>query len=440
MTGCRQIGKTYSIREFVTKEYRSHIYINFEVQPDKKNLFKGDRSPDELVSRLILSEGVRMYPGKSAIVLDEIQACADAYSALKPLSEDNRFDVICSGSFSGINLDDGDHLSPLGYASIMQMHPMDFEEYLWAMGINKDLISDIRTGIQNLERIDDYFHHAFMKHFRTYMVVGGMPAAVKIYSETKDYVRTHDALRNIVDILKKDTGKYSRKAGRVKINRCLDSIPQQLSKENKKFIYSDVEKRKGVGKKTYGSALDWLKEAGLISLCHNLTEPNKPLSGKIMEDAFKVFMNDTGLLMALVDSYDPADIVLKDPYSNNGAVIECAVASALVKKGYPLYYYSKPDSTLEIDFVTEFEGTPILMEVKSGRNKRAKSLSTLMKEKDRKRKGYKVMDSNIETDDLGIVHLPLYAPCFFKDVTTPGIPEPPSTDDLNEMYLRRKTG
>ena len=175
-------------------------------------------------------------------------------------------------------------------------------------------------------------------------------------------------------------------------------------------------------------------------MCHNLTEPNKPLSGKIMEDAFKVFMNDTGLLMALVDSYDPADIVLKDPYSNNGAVIECAVASALVKKGYPLYYYSKPDSTLEIDFVTEFEGTPILMEVKSGRNKRAKSLSTLMKEKDRKRKGYKVMDSNIETDDLGIVHLPLYAPCFFKDVTTPGIPEPPSTDDLNEMYLRRKTG
>lgn len=440
VTGCRQIGKTYSIREFVTKEYRSHIYINFEVQPDKKNLFKGDRSPDELVSRLILSEGVRMYPGKSAIVLDEIQACADAYSALKPLSEDNRFDVICSGSFLGINLDDGDHLSPLGYASIMQMHPMDFEEYLWAMGINKDLISDIRTSIQNLERIDDYFHQAFMKHFRTYMVIGGMPAAVKIYSETKDYVRTHDALRNIVDILKKDTGKYSRKAGRVKINRCLDSIPQQLSKENKKFIYSDVEKRKGVGKKTYGSALDWLKEAGLISLCHNLTEPNKPLSGKIMEDAFKVFMNDTGLLMALVDSYDPADIVLKDPYSNNGAVMECAVASALVKKGYPLYYYSKPDSTLEIDFVTEFEGTPILMEVKSGRNKRAKSLSTLMKEKDRKRKGYKVMDSNVETDDQGIVHLPLYAPCFFKDVMTSDIPEPPSADDLNEMYLRRKTG
>ena len=180
ITGCRQIGKTFSIKEFVSSEYRSYMYINFEIQPDKKDLFKGNCSADELISRLILSENIRMYPGESAIVLDEIQACTEAYSALKPLSEDRRFDVICSGSFLGINLDDDDnHLSPLGYAKIVQMTPMDFEEYLWAMGINKDLISDVRARVQNLERVDDYFHQAFTKHFRTYMVVGGMPAVVK---------------------------------------------------------------------------------------------------------------------------------------------------------------------------------------------------------------------------------------------------------------------
>ena len=380
-----------------------------------------------------------MYPGESAIVLDEIQACTEAYSALKPLAEDGRFDIICSGSFLGINLDDDDHLSPLGYAEVMQMHPMDFEEYLWAMGVNKDLVSEIRSNIQNLEHIDDYFHEAFTKHFRTYMVVGGMPAAVKKYSETKDYVRTSDVLNDIIAILKKDTGKYSRKARRAKINRCLDSIPRQLSRENKKFVYTDVEKRKGVGKSTYMSSLDWLKEAGLISLCYNLTEPNKPLSGKIVDDSFKVYMNDTGLLMTLMDSYDPADIVLRDPYSNYGAVMECAVASALVKKRYPLYYYQKRDSTLKMDFVTESEGTPLLIEVKSGRNKRAKSMSTLMKEKDRKRIGYKIMDSNVETDELGVVHLPLYAPCFFKENTVSDIPEPPSADELNERYLQSKT-
>ncbi len=436
VTGCRQIGKTYSIKKFVSNEYKSHIYINFEIQPNKKELFKGDRNADELISRLILSEGVLMHPGKSAIILDEIQACTDAYSALKPLSEDKRFDVICSGSFLGINLDDNDDgLSPLGYAKIVQMYPMDFEEYLWAMGISKDLISSVRTNVQNLEHIDDYFHQAFTKYFRTYMVVGGMPAAVKTYAETKDYVRTSDVLKDIVTILKKDTGKYSRKAGRVKINSCLDSIPRQLSKENKKFIYSDVEKKEGVGKKTYGGALDWLKEAGLISLCNNLTEPNKPLSNKIIEDSFKVFMNDTGLLMTLMDAYDPADIVLKDPYSNNGAVMECAIASAMMKNGYPLYHYSKPNSTLEIDFVTEFKGMPILLDVKSGRNKRAKSLSTLMKEKERKRKGFKIMDSNIEVDEQEIVHLPLYAPCFFEEVKVSNIPEPPSAEKLNERFL-----
>ena len=379
-----------------------------------------------------------MYPGKSAIILDEIQACIDAYSALKPLSEDGRYDIICSGSFLGINLDDkDDNLSPLGYAKIIQMHPMDFEEYLWAMGVNKELVSEIRANVQNLKHIDDYFHTAFTKHFRTYMVVGGMPAAVKMYSETKDYVRTSNVLKDIIAILKKDTGKYSRKAGRMKINRCLESIPRQLSKENKKFLYSDVEKKKGVGKKTYGNALDWLKEAGLISICNNLTEPNKPLSGKMIEDSFKVFMNDTGLLMALMDSYDPADIVLRDPYSNNGAVMECAVASALVKNGYPLYYYSKTDSTLEIDFVTESEGTPLLIEVKSGRNKRAKSMSVLMNEKNRKRRGIKIMNSNIDIDDQGVIHLPLYAPCFFRKVAVSDIPKPPSAEELNQTFMQR---
>ena len=147
-------------------------------------------------------------------------------------------------------------------------------------------------------------------------------------------------------------------------------------------------------------------------------------------------MNDTGLLMALMDACDPADIVLKDPYSNNGAVMECAVASALAKKRYPLYYYSKPDSTLEMDFVIESEGTPVLMEVKSGRNKRAKSMMTLMSEKSRKRRGCKIMDSNIEVDEHGIVHLPLYAPCFFKEVTVSEIPEPPSADELNRRFLQ----
>ncbi len=183
-----------------------------------------------------------------------------------------------------------------------------------------------------------------------------------------------------------------------------------------------MEKKKGIGKKTYSSALGWLREAGLISFCYNLREPNKPLAGKVIEDSFKVYMNDTGLLMALMDRHDAADIVLRDPFSNNGAVIECAVAAALVKKDYPLYYYQKRNSTLEIDFITPMEGTPVLIEVKSGRNRKSKSLSTLMDEKDRKRTGCRISENNITTDEKGIVHLPLYAPSFFEDSSVPKIP------------------
>ena len=228
VTGCRQIGKTYSIKEFASNEYGSSVYINFEIDPDKKGIFKGNRNAEDLISKIVLSENVRLTPGRSAIILDEIQACPEAYSALKPLSEDRRFDVICSGSFLGINLDGSDSLSPLGYATILPMYPMDFEEYLWAMGINKEVISAVRSDIRDRERIDDYLHTVFTEHFRRYMVVGGMPAAVKKYSETQDYVRTYDVLKNIMDMVQKDAGKYSRKTDRMKINRCLESIPHQL--------------------------------------------------------------------------------------------------------------------------------------------------------------------------------------------------------------------
>lgn len=440
VTGCRQIGKTYSIKEFVSREYESHIYINFETQAEKKDLFKGDRSAEELIPRIILSEGVRMHAGKSAIVLDEIQDCPEAYSALKPLSEDRRYDIICSGSFLGLNPDGSDRLSPLGYVDVMEMHPMDFEEYLWAMGVGKELIAQVRANVQNLERIDDYFHRIFTKYFREYMVVGGMPASVKTYMETRDYVLTYTVLRSIIGMLRKDTVKYSSKAGRVKIDKCLDSIPRQLSRENKKFIYSDIEKKKGVGKRTYRDALEWMEEAGMVSLCYNLTEPSEPLCGNVIEDSFKVFMNDTGLLMALMNADDSADVALRDPYSNNGAVMECAVASALTKNGYPLYYYSKPNSSLMIDLITKFEGIPALIEVKSGRNRKAKSLSTLMSEKDRTHRGYRIMDSNIETDGQGIIRLPLYAPCFFEEVRVSNIPEPPSAEEVNEVFHRRSQG
>lgn len=436
ITGGRQTGKTYSVKEFAEAHYRSHVYINFEINPEKKTLFAGSLDPADLIPRIIMSEKTELYDGGSLIILDEIQSCTAAYSALKPLSEDHRFDVIAMGSFLGINLDDDDdRISPLGYVDMLRMHPMDFEEYLWAMGIRKELIELIKECIRDRKAVPDYFHRQMSDHFRRYIAVGGMPAAVRTFAETSDYVRTSKKLDSIIALLMKDAGRYSRKAGRSKINACFRSIPHQLSREDKRFHYADVEKSKNKGKRVYGNALEWLYNSGLTLSCLNLSEPVMPLSERASENSFKVYMADTGILLRLMDGIDASSIVLNDPYANHGALMENAVASALSKKNYALYFYAKRDSTLEIDFVTNCDDGVALIEVKSGRDKRSKSLNTLMQEKNRNRTGIKIMDSNVEYDDKnGIWHLPLYAACFFEERTVSDIPPMPSSDEINRAF------
>ncbi|MBQ8179085.1 MAG: ATP-binding protein [Candidatus Methanomethylophilaceae archaeon] len=436
LTGCRQIGKTYSVLEFAEREYRSFVYINFEVDPDKRMLFDGSLDPGSLVPRITLSERTRLYPGESLIVLDEIQNCPNAYSALKPLFYDGRFDVIGLGSFLGVNLDDEDsRISPLGHVEVIRMHPMDFEEYLWAMGIKRELVDEVARCIRSREEVPEYFNRILTEHFRRYMVVGGMPEAVGIYARTSDYSRAAKALDDIITLLMKDAGRYSRKAGREKINACFRSIPRQLSREDKRFHYSDVEKRKNSGRRMYGNSLAWLEEAGLTIRCNNLTEPVMPLSERESEDSFKIYMADTGILMRLMPDTDPALVVLNDPNVNHGALMENAVASALSKKGYTPCFYSRRDSTLEIDFVIGYGGRVALMEVKSGRNRRAKSLRTLMSERAANRDGYKIMDTNVEVDTDGIVHLPIYAASLLEDHVVGGIPDVGTdADTVNRMF------
>ena len=248
LTGCRQIGKTYSALEFARTHYRSHIYINFETNPEKKQLFDGSLEYDDLIPKLSFSEKVGLIEGESVIILDEIQDCPNAYSALKPLSLSGKIDIIALGSFLGVNLDDNsERISPLGYVNIERMYPLDFEEYLWAMGIDKELIGMIEKNIRDHTAVDEYFNRVLIDHYRRFIVVGGMPEAVRIYSETKDYTKVSKALDEIVTILKKDAGRYSTKTGRTKINACMDSVPVQLSREKKEFTYSLIEKKKNVG-------------------------------------------------------------------------------------------------------------------------------------------------------------------------------------------------
>ena len=445
LTGCRQIGKTYSVREFGRENYDDMIYINFEEMPEQKTIFEGNLDYRTIIDRIETINRKILRKGRSIVILDEIQSCDAAYSSLKSLSQQHDIDIIALGSFLGLRIGDtSGGISPLGYVDLMDMYPMDFEEFMWAMGYDEALIRAIAYKIRAAEKIDPVINKSLNDAFRHYIAIGGMPEAVGIYSSTGSYMRAYERLKDIVEILKRDAGRYSKSTDRMKIIKCLESIPNQLAKKNKKFIYSDIEKRKGRGIRYYGSALDWLRNAGLIMNCHNITEPNQPLSGKVCESDFKIYLSDTGIMSVLMEDADIDAIVNRDPYANNGAFIENAVACALVKRGYALRFYEKPDSTLEIDFVLNIGGTVNLLEVKSGRNKKSKSLSTLMAEKDRNRVGIKLTEGDILTDGKGIVHLPLYAACFLEENTVAEIgPLDPSSvnarfKELGEMTEKDK--
>ena len=417
MEGCRQTGKTRTLLEFAEKEYESYAYFNLETDVKTRGLFEGDnRTADFLLKRLSYDESqVELIPGKSAIILDEIQASPGAYSALKTLSLDGRYDILASGSLLGTMVGDLQRLSPMGYVDIVELRSMDFEEFLWAIGYTHEQTGYVRDCIRNGEPIDDFILGRISDHFRTYMTVGGMPEAVLTYVETKDYVQVRKSLSRIIDVVRRDAEKYSSKTDRLRIGKCFDSIPAQLASANKKFTYSRIEKKKGSGKRVYGDSLLWLERAGLVEYCHNLEEPVSPLAARVKPSSFKIYMADTGILTAMMEPKVAADIVNRDAHANNGSVVENAVACALVRNGYPLYFYERSHSTLEVDFIINCEDGVVALETKSGRNKRAKSLRRLFAVEKKVARGIKLSEGNVFTDDNGIENYPLFAPCFFDD-------------------------
>lgn len=412
--GCRQTGKTHIIREFVEENYESHIYMDLEDEADRREIFEqGDLSAKEIIDRIVFDSGISLIPGRSAIVIDEIQACLPAYSALKSLAEDGRYAIIASGSLLGVRINDLQRRSPMGYVNNLEMLPMDFEEFLWAMGIDHRSTEYLRGCIQSRTPIDDYICRRVNNLYRRYMVVGGMPAAVKEYSETRDYARAASVLKDIIKVIREDAERYSRGVNRTRIAACFDSVPRQLADDDDCFRYIRIEKRKG-GFRSYGSSIQWLRRAGLVIPCYNLSSPTAPLKSRIRESSFKLFMSDTGILTSMMEEGVAGNIVNRDLYANNGAIMENAVACAMRSNGYPVLFYKKENSTLEVDFVANMGGEVTAIEVKSGRDKRAKSLSTLFNRNRTVRRAMKIADGNVFTDVNGVEHYPLFGPCFFK--------------------------
>lgn len=420
--GCRQCGKTSSVLDFAKRNYKHVIYMDFFQQRELRALFTGSLQIDYLTVAISASvPGARFEPGKTCLVFDEIQDCPQARSSLKFFKLDGRYDVICTGSLLGVNgyksdnqqRADSDASIPVGYETVVDMYPMDFEEWLWANDMPDEVIAFLRKSLNDETPIPDAIHQRMRQLLLEYIIVGGMPDAVATFLNTHDVNQTIKVQRGIIEDYKVDMVKYAQAQDKSRIRECFESIPRQLSRENKKFTYSVVHK--GGRSSEYIGSLQWIEDAGIIRRCHNLQITELPLGGNALQDCFKIYMADTGLFVSMLDEGTQGDILLGRLNSYKGAIFENVMADILGKMGRKLYYYHKPDS-LEIDFVIRYKGECVPLECKA-RTGNAKSMQTLLKhpEKYHVYHAMKFGDYNIGRNDA-LLTLPFYMAFLITDI------------------------
>ncbi len=384
--GPRQCGKTFSVKKFAEDNYQHVVYINFFKNPAYASAFSGSLEVDDLVTNIsAMLHSDEFVPGNTCLILDEIQDCPDARTSLKFWKEDGRYDVICTGSLLGVH-GYGSYLDasgkpqaprsvPVGYETTLDMYPLDFEEFLWANGIGPNIFKKIRKCMEDETPVPDAIHTSLHNLMLQYTVVGGMPEVVDLFIETHDMSKVLRTQKDILSGYKDDMVKYALDEDKPLIQQCFDSIPTQLSKENKKFQYSVV--RKGGRSSQFGGSLQWLCDAGIVRKCQNLSITELPLEGNAIQDIFKIYMGDTGLFIAMLEPGTQFDILQGNLFGYKGAIFENLIADIFGKMGMPLYYYHK-DSGLEVDFVLRYHGECVLLEVKA-ESGNVKSTKTILK-------------------------------------------------------------
>ena len=404
LRGVRQCGKTYIVREFGKREYKNFIEINFIERPDMQAVFSGNLDVDSMVQQIKLSmPGCQFIPGETLLFLDEIQDAPNARTSLKFWTQDGRFDCIASGSLLGIDYKNEVSI-PVGYEQQLIMRTLDFEEFIWALGVEVNLKDMLAPYVDGTKRVPEAMHNSLNKYLQEYMVVGGLPEVVDTYIATKDFYQVHLLQEKILRDYQDDIAKYALNQDKIKAKQCFLSIPRQLSKENHKFQYSVVEKKATARKFT--SSLDWLHNAGLIDFAYNVNSPWFPLKAYVKEDQFRVYLCDIGLLVAMY-GYQMKIALLSDALEGpaKGGIYESLVADILAKRGEELYYYKKEDSTLEIEFIIERDCKLVPVEVKA-RKGSTRSLNELLK-MDNIERGYKLTAQNTGVVEKKIT-LPLY--------------------------------
>ncbi len=394
--GARQVGKTYAVQRFGKEEYESFVEINFLENPSMKKIFSGDLDSKTIRTNISLYiPESRVIPGKTCLFLDEIQECPEAITSLKFLAKDKDFDVIASGSMLGIDYKRPTSY-PVGSIQYIDMYSLSFKEFLYAAGVTDEIIDSLRSYFEKETMVPWAIHDRIMELFRLYIIIGGMPEAVSLYFEKSSISDADKKIREILDDYRYDIAHYAKADVKIKAEECYFSISRQLSKENHKFMYSNVEK--GGTARKYGSSIDWLKGAYLVLCVYNTSGYDIPLNARRIDDNFRVYPTDIGILMGMFDYsvkeqiIHPANKLLGG--MAKGGIYEAVVADMLIKNGHKELYFRKNEtSTFEIEFLIERAEGVIPIEVKAG-NSRSKSLDNLLK-RDEIPYGYKLIDGNV---------------------------------------------
>lgn len=411
ITGARQVGKTYSIEHVLQSSDMSHVTLNFELNPSLKQIFETDSDVDRIMSAISVEfPDFRLEPGNTVLFFDEIQSCPSARRAIKQFVNDGRYRIIASGSLMGLQYRSTIQ-NPVGYERSVEMRSLDFEEFLWAIGINEDLTARIRNDIRDRRPMEPFIASKIDYYFTLFMVVGGMPGVVSDYLRSQSVSDAINAKRRILDGYRADIGKYSLPGERDRIYRVFDSIPYILSQESKKFVYSKLESDDSpvFSARNCSEPIQWLIDSGIVRKCTQVSDPRLPLERTASDRSFKLYMEDTGLLLGMMDPEVTASIIRGDRRVNRGAIMENAVAEGLSKCGHRLFYFASKN--MEIDFIMTMKGSVAVIEVKSGNNNRSKSLNS-MKEKYDVGRRIKLENTEIRVTDDGIEHYPLFASAF----------------------------
>lgn len=412
VTGARQIGKTWLIREEIAKSGYRKFEVNFIDQPDLVDYLNVKMSANEFLVKLKMIMPEDCKPQETVVFFDEIQKCPEIVTKIKFLVEEGSFKYVMSGSLLGVELK-GITSVPVGYLTVLRMYPMDFEEFMIANSVSKTTLEMLKAKFETCQPVDEFIHQKLLSLFFIYLIVGGMPDAVKIYIATKDIREVDKVQRDIVALYKEDFSQHESEDKKLKLISIYDIIPAELNKQNKKFVFTMLNKELKFDR--YENSFLWLKDAGVALPVYNVEAPVIPLKASKSSNVFRLFSNDTGLLTSAYPAETKLELINKNSEVNNGAHFENAVAQQLTANGLEPYFCKKKNIG-ELDVLVEMDGKVVPIEVKSGKVYKAhKSLDNFMNISDYHiEKAYVLSVANMEQEG-SVVYLPIYMCYLLKE-------------------------